>query len=339
MDISPKSANYLGVWLFLGIFFSGSYWLLYTAQSWQTVEHKPWIAVASAAGPQILGVTTINAPEGWQKITPESYLALVTETTAPEVLSRRGVTTDSADYIRSYPDLKLGVGGTVYVYRAPTVTVIDWGKSRTVRSWQTTVGAVLTEAGIDIGDQDKVEPEVGTQTGPGGDPLTITIVRVQEADVHVTESIAFSTQKQADPNLEKGQKSVVQKGKNGVRTKTYRVRREDGVEVSRVLSNSEVTTAPTPEIVKEGTKVVVYGTGSATWYTKSLNHVAAHNTLPKGTRVRVVNVANGKSTVVTVVGGGLHGALIDLSYDAFAEIGDISAGRLSVRVEKIYDAS
>lgn len=332
-----KSGNYLLVWLFIGGFLSGSYWLLGNSASWQTLDRKPWIAVASAAGPQVLGVSTINAPEGWQKITPESYLALITETTAQQTLTRRGVVTDPADYIRGYPDLKLGVGGTVYVYRAPAVTVIDWGKSRTVRSWLTTVGAILTEAGIDIGDQDKVEPEVGTQTGPGGDPLTITIVRVQEADVHVTEPISFSTQKQTDSNLEKGKLQVVQKGKNGVRTKTYRVRREDGVEVSRVLSNTEVTTVPIPEIIKEGTKVVVYGTGSATWYTKSLNHVAAHNTLPKGTRVRVVNTANGKSTVVTVVGGGLRGALIDLSYDAFSDIGDPGAGRLSVRVEKIYE--
>lgn len=327
MDIPTKGATYRGVWLFVGIFFCSSYWLLYTTASWQATERRPWLVARAAGSQQVLGAATTHPPVGWEKITPETYPALITETTAEQVLRRRGVVTDPVDYIRSYPDLTLGVGGTVYLYRAPLVTVVDWGKSQVVHTWQTTVAAVLAEAKIDIGDQDVVSGELPT----------ITIIRVQEADVHVTEPVAFSTQTVADPTREKGQRATVQTGKNGVRTKTFHVRRENGAEVSRVLTKNEITTPSTPEIIKEGTKVVVYGTGTATWYTKSLNHAAAHNTLPKGTKVRVVNTSNGKSTVVTVVGGGLDGALIDLSYDAFTEIGDPGAGRLAVRVEKYYD--
>ncbi len=320
----------------IGIIVGAAWWSGTQSSPWMYNEGRTWITTASAQEPIVMGAATENPPLGWDKVIPETYAALITETDVSAVLARNGVITDAHDYIRTYPDLRLGVGGTVYVYRAPVITVIDWGNTLAVHSWQPTVGDVLHEAGIDIGDQDTVDPDRGTQTGPG-DPLVVTIIRVSETDVHVTESIAYTTQKKLDATLEKGQKSVLQKGKDGVRTKTYRVRRENGVEVSRVLASTEVTTEPIPEIVKEGTKVTVYGTGSATWYTKSLNHVAAHNTLPRGTKVRVVNTANGKSTVVTVVGGGLHGALIDLSYDAFSDIGDPSAGRLSVRIEKVYE--
>lgn len=322
--------------LIIGLVVGAVWWSGAHSSSWMRNEGRFWITTASAQEPAVAGATVVNPPLGWDQVVPETYAALITETDVAAVLARNGVVTDTHDYIRTYPDLNLGVGGTVYVYRAPVVTVIDWGKTVAVHSWQPTVGDVLREAGIDIGDQDTVEPDRGTQSGPGAS-LTVTIVRVSETDVHVTEPIAYTTQKKLDATLEKGQKSVLQKGKDGVRTKTYRVRRENGEEVSRVLASTEVTTEPVPEIVKEGTKVTVYGTGSATWYTKSLNHVAAHNTLPKGTKVRVVNTANGKSTVVTVVGGGLHGALIDLSYDAFSDIGDPSTGRLSVRIEKVYE--
>lgn len=63
---------------------------------------------------------------------------------------------------------------------------------------------------------------------------------------------------------------------------------------------------------------------------------AAHRTLPFGTKVKVTNLANGKSVVVTINDRGPFGKkerIIDLSRAAAEKIGMIQAGVVDVTVE------
>lgn len=274
-----------------------------------------------------------------KNVEPESYFGPVGLTSLTEMLQALQVTVNQEDIVTAFPDPSYGSGSVIKIYRAQTVKLRDGKKELNYRTWQPTIQDLLNEVNVELGDQDIINPflETNIQTAERTKPVSITITRVQETDVLVKEVIEFETIEKKDSELEKGTTKVEQAGVNGVREKTYHVRREDGEEVSRQLTKTEVTKKPVTKIVRIGTKIKVYGTGTATWYTKSLNHVAAHNTIPRGTKVRVVNTSNGKSTVVTVVGGGLAGAEIDLSYDAFSEIGSPSAGRLPVRVEKVYD--
>ncbi len=63
---------------------------------------------------------------------------------------------------------------------------------------------------------------------------------------------------------------------------------------------------------------------------------AAHPALPFGTRVRVVNLANGRTVVVRITDRGPHdGRVIDLSEAAAREIGMIASGTAPVRIEPI----
>lgn len=61
---------------------------------------------------------------------------------------------------------------------------------------------------------------------------------------------------------------------------------------------------------------------------------AAHRTLPFGTRVRVTNLANGKSVVVKVNDRGPYvpGRIIDLSYAAAKKIDMLNAGVAEVEI-------
>ncbi|WP_319765067.1 septal ring lytic transglycosylase RlpA family protein [Maridesulfovibrio sp.] len=63
----------------------------------------------------------------------------------------------------------------------------------------------------------------------------------------------------------------------------------------------------------------------------------AHRKLPFGTRVRVTNIANGKSVIVRINDRGpfTKGRVIDLSRAAFSSIGNTAAGILFVTVEII----
>ena len=64
---------------------------------------------------------------------------------------------------------------------------------------------------------------------------------------------------------------------------------------------------------------------------------AAHRTLPFGTRVRVTNLANRRSVVVTITDRGpfRRGRVIDVSKRAAIDLGFYRAGTARVRVEVV----
>lgn len=121
----------------------------------------------------------------------------------------------------------------------------------------------------------------------------------------------------------------------------------------------EMVSIPQPIIAKPGpTKPpkelkgpVSVQTGQASWYGKAFagkptasgeifNHellTAAHRSLPLGTKVRVTNVANGKSVEVKVNDRGPYvgGRIIDLSRAAALALGMIEDGLTEVRLETI----
>ncbi|WP_248035270.1 G5 domain-containing protein, partial [Streptococcus sp. oral taxon 431] len=81
-----------------------------------------------------------------------------------------------------------------------------------------------------------------------------SLVEVKPELEITTESVAYDTLHQEDPDLLKGQTRVVRAGVAGERTILTEVTKVDGKETRKVVSN-EVTTAPVSEIIAVGTKV------------------------------------------------------------------------------------
>lgn len=90
--------------------------------------------------------------------------------------------------------------------------------------------------------------------------------------------------------------------------------------------------------------------GKASWYSVRTNYgtrtasgerlsntaaTAAHKTLPLGTKVRVINEANGKSEVVTINDRGpyVKGRIIDVTVGTAERLGFASRGVAAVKVE------
>ncbi|NJO35682.1 MAG: septal ring lytic transglycosylase RlpA family protein [Rhodospirillales bacterium] len=73
---------------------------------------------------------------------------------------------------------------------------------------------------------------------------------------------------------------------------------------------------------------------SGGWFNPSAM-TAAHKTLPFGTKVRVTNVRNGRSAVVTINDRGpfVRGRVIDLSRAAASSVGMIGSGLARVTLE------
>ncbi|MEO1004053.1 MAG: septal ring lytic transglycosylase RlpA family protein [Cyanobacteria bacterium J06638_7] len=104
-----------------------------------------------------------------------------------------------------------------------------------------------------------------------------------------------------------------------------------------------------PTLLASSSAVVKVSQGTASWYgpgffgNRTANGevfrpgtlTAAHRTLPFGTRVRVTNLNNGRSTVVRINDRGPFkgNRVIDLAHGAAHEIGLVSSGLAPVRLE------
>ncbi|MGD0563944.1 MAG: septal ring lytic transglycosylase RlpA family protein [Roseiarcus sp.] len=79
--------------------------------------------------------------------------------------------------------------------------------------------------------------------------------------------------------------------------------------------------------------------GQATYYLNPHHSgmIAAHRTLPFGTHVRVINLDNGRSAVVTIVDRGpfIRGRIIDVSTSAADVLGFRRAGVAHVTIEPL----
>lgn len=82
--------------------------------------------------------------------------------------------------------------------------------------------------------------------------------------VQIVETVQFETNQQIDPLLPVGDTKVIQTGVNGFRTAYYTVTYTGGVETSRELINSVITTAPVSEIIAIGTKQPIAEVGGFT---------------------------------------------------------------------------
>jgi rare lipoprotein A len=113
---------------------------------------------------------------------------------------------------------------------------------------------------------------------------------------------------------------------------------------------SEATANEQSEEVVPGYKVKATETGIASWYSVRTNRghrtasgerldersaTAAHRTLPMGTKVRVTNLANGRSEVVRINNRGpfIKGRVIDVTIGTAEKLGFVQRGIVPVKVE------
>lgn len=267
----------------------------------------------------------------------ETYYAMPQEKSISDVEVRMNDVLAQQDVVDVFPNLQFGLGGVVKVWRAPSYKVVDETKNIEIKSWGLTIDEVLDDGGVEVGEQDVVEPGKDAKVS-----LTqeIKITRVKETEQKETEIIDFDIIEKDDPTLERGKTEVKQKGENGERELVYLIRRENGVEVSRSLISNTITKQPQDKIILNGTKIVVLssesGESSWTW------GVTASRKYSKGTLIRVTNLSNGKSVETRVGGYGpmtYTGRILDLNIDAWEQIssGGAGSGTMQVKVEEISE--
>ena len=107
------------------------------------------------------------------------------------------------------------------------------------------------------------------------------------------------------------------------------------------------------KLQKDAYRVKSVHHGKASWYSIKTNYgpatasgerlrndapTAAHKTLPMGTKVRVINMANNKSEVVTINDRGpyIKGRIIDVTIGTAEKLGFVNRGVVPVKVEVLH---
>lgn len=175
-------------------------------------------------------------------------------TTAPDVaglVTELGVASSSSVSVPK--DAQLAVDGSFVSITTPkNVSIVADGKVTTATTTASTVEAVLEDAGVTLGVNDRASQP--------GNALVVNnmVVKVSRVDTGqtaaTTEDVAFETMTSESADLFKGEKKVTQAGAAGKVERTFKLVLVDGREASRTLVSETVSVQPVTEQVTVGTK-------------------------------------------------------------------------------------
>ncbi|MGH3467961.1 MAG: transglycosylase family protein [Thermocrispum sp.] len=132
------------------------------------------------------------------------------------------------------------------------VKLYDGGeKAKSVETHAVTVGEFLKSKGIKIGQKDEVEKGLGRSIKDGS---SVYITRTGNSVVKIKEPIEPPVKEIEDDSLEQGKTKVIEEGKAGLALVTYRVTKENNVEIARKELDKKVLRKAKQKVVKVGTK-------------------------------------------------------------------------------------
>lgn len=146
---------------------------------------------------------------------------------------------------------------TIEVKVKATGNLLVDGESIAYQTDAQTVGDLLEENNIQLGELDRVEPGKATALK---DISQVKVIRVEISELPSRQAIAYTTEKKDNPDLEVGKTKVIQVGVDGASSQVERVLYENGVEVKREVISEEIVKQPVKEIIEIGTKETVVTT-------------------------------------------------------------------------------
>ncbi len=158
----------------------------------------------------------------------------------------------SAQQMSAAPDADIPLAGMSLELRVPrTVTLVDGtGQPQEIATTASTVAGLLAERGIELDPDDVVSPARDAQLTDGG---TVHLVRNEVDEVVETKPIKAPEQVIEDPELARGQKVVVERGKAGEQAAVMRIWTQNGKEIRREQIRAGSSALPTPRVVRLGT--------------------------------------------------------------------------------------
>lgn len=180
------------------------------------------------------------------------YVIRTTAPTIGEAMRQAQITLYLGDKVEPSLGSQVTAGLRVAIERSVPVSVEADGDRRKTRTQARTVGDALANLGVVAGGLDIVSPPMDT---PLYDDIEIRVTRVRE-EIEIKEEIEpYETIYQGDANLAIDTQQVLNAGAEGITRQRYRVRYENGDEVSRTLEDEWIAQTPDTRIVAYGQRI------------------------------------------------------------------------------------
>ncbi len=144
-----------------------------------------------------------------------------------------------------------GVGSKLTVERATEINLVLYGKRTTVYTQSATVGELLDEKGVALGDNDTVSQATTTRLVDG---MTVEVWRDGVQTITEQQPVEFEIEQIEDVDREVGYREIKTPGIKGEKTVTYEVTMKNGQEVGRKEIQSVVTKQPHKQVEIVGAK-------------------------------------------------------------------------------------
>lgn len=182
------------------------------------------------------------------------FTIFTTASTVGEALLREQMTLYLGDRIQPSLGSPTRAGMSVVIQRSKPILVTADGRTFYTRTRGKTVGDALVELGIVVAGNDRVTPPLAR---PAADNIQVRVVRVLENVEVQRQVIQFQSILAPNDDLEIDQQRLEQQGVNGEYRRRFKVVLEDGVEVSRTLTDDWVAAQPITQVVAYGRKITL----------------------------------------------------------------------------------
>lgn len=205
---------------------------------------------------------------------------------------------DTAQLVRSGDLVGDGAGLEMTIKRAVPFFLDLYGNRTEVRTQAKTVGEMLREKKIELGQNGRVSVPQSTAITEG---LEVRVWREGKQTITVNQPIAFEQERIFDADREIGYKQIQTPGVAGVQAVTYEIEIKEGEEVSRVQIAQIVTQNPVKQVevvgIKPGPNALTKSKG-AQYFTdsKGVSHRETYYDLP----MNVVMQACGQGGYYTI---------------------------------------
>lgn len=221
---------------------------------------KRFIAICSIIAASILfygftpsadeesSLTSVTVVDG------ENYFEVETKgRTVGDALYAANITLGEKDSVSKDPSAEIFDGDTITVNRGKLIFLNTSGETYEICTGAATVGDALVSDGFQVGKYDEVIPDVNAPIENG---MSVSVTRVYVEVYEVHEEIPFTETTVTNDKENIGYKKVVQEGKPGTLSRTFKKVSKDGAGITATLIGENVTENPVEQIVEIGTKQV-----------------------------------------------------------------------------------
>ncbi|MBE6775250.1 MAG: DUF348 domain-containing protein [Ruminococcaceae bacterium] len=217
--------------------------------------------------------------------------------TVRSALDKAGIKLEDGDSLNYDEETGITSDMKIEVTRAFSVKIKVDGKEKTVNITEGTVEDVIKQAGISLGQHDKISKKMTKELTK---KTTVTINRIEYKTETKTVKTDFKTKVEYDDSMYEDQRKVKEKGVKGKSINEYKYKIVDGEIAETEVLSSKVVKEPVTQVIVRGTKVRSTGfTGASVKSGKVISELKPPFEIPlnkNGRPVNYIKVITGKAT-------------------------------------------